>query len=53
VTAVFKDGTDIYFVRQQVSQRRCEAGGKLGEGAEVSMVPVLYAYFSKGERPAS
>ena len=43
VTAVFKDGTDIYFARQQVSQRLGEVSGSLGEGAEVSMGPVATA----------
>jgi len=43
VTAVFKDGTDLYFARQQVSQRLGEVSGSLGEGAEVSMGPVATA----------
>jgi len=43
VTVVFKDGTDLYFARQQVSQRLGEVSGKLGEGAEVSMGPVATA----------
>ena len=43
VTAVFKDGTDLYFARQQVSQRLGEVSGKLGEEAEVSMGPVATA----------
>ena len=43
VTAVFKDGTDIYFARQQVSQRLGEVSGSLGAGAEASMGPVATA----------
>ena len=43
VTAVFKDGTDLYFARQQVSQRLGEVSGSLGEGAEISMGPVATA----------
>ena len=43
VTAVFKDGTDLYFARQQVAQRLGEVSGSLGEGAEISMGPVATA----------
>jgi cobalt-zinc-cadmium resistance protein CzcA len=39
VTAVFKDGTDLYFARQQVTERLTEAREKLGEGIEIAMGP--------------
>jgi cobalt-zinc-cadmium resistance protein CzcA len=39
VTVVFKDGTDLYFARQQVSERLTEAREKLGEGIEIAMGP--------------
>jgi len=40
VTIVFKDGTDIYFARQLVSQRIQEARGKLPIGIEPMMGPI-------------
>ncbi|MBP6058241.1 MAG: CusA/CzcA family heavy metal efflux RND transporter [Nitrosomonas sp.] len=40
VTVVFKDGTDIYFARQQVSQRIQEAKGRLPIGIEPMMGPI-------------
>jgi cobalt-zinc-cadmium resistance protein CzcA len=40
VTAVFKDGTDIYFARQLISQRLQEAKGRLPEGMNPSMGPI-------------
>lgn len=40
VTVVFKDGTDIYFARQQVSQRIQEAQGRLPVGIEPMMGPI-------------
>ncbi|OGR97841.1 MAG: cytochrome-c peroxidase [Elusimicrobia bacterium GWF2_62_30] len=39
VTVVFKDGMDLYFARQQVSERLTEAREKLGEGIEIAMGP--------------
>jgi cobalt-zinc-cadmium resistance protein CzcA len=39
VTAVFEDGTDIYFARQQVSERLAEAREKLGGSVEIAMGP--------------
>ncbi|HOI43211.1 MAG TPA: efflux RND transporter permease subunit, partial [Elusimicrobiales bacterium] len=39
VTVVFKDGTDLYFARQQVSERLTEARERLGEGIEIAMGP--------------
>ncbi|HNI57404.1 MAG TPA: efflux RND transporter permease subunit, partial [Elusimicrobiota bacterium] len=39
VTVVFKDGTDLYFARQQVSERLTEAREKLGDGIEIAMGP--------------
>ncbi len=40
VTVVFKDGTDVYFARQQVSQRIQEARGRLPAGIEPMMGPI-------------
>lgn len=40
VTVVFKEGTDIYFARQLVSQRIQEAKGRLPVGIEPSMGPI-------------
>ncbi len=40
VTVIFNDGTDIYFARQQVSQRIQEARGKLPVGIEPIMGPI-------------
>jgi len=39
VTVVFKDGTDLYFARQQVSERLTEAREKLGGDIEITMGP--------------
>jgi cobalt-zinc-cadmium resistance protein CzcA len=40
VTAVFKDGTDIYFARQLLSQRLQESRGRLPDGVTPSMGPI-------------
>jgi cobalt-zinc-cadmium resistance protein CzcA len=40
VTVIFKDGTDIYFARQLVSQRIQETREKLPEGANPAMGPI-------------
>jgi cobalt-zinc-cadmium resistance protein CzcA len=41
VTVIFKDGTDIYFARQLISERLQEVRGSLPEGlAEPSMGPI-------------
>ncbi len=40
VTVVFKDGTDIYFARQQVSERLQSAKGQLPPGIEPEMGPL-------------
>ena len=39
VTAVFKDGTDLYFARQQVSERLIDAREKLGADIAIAMGP--------------
>ena len=40
VTAIFEEGTDIYFARQQVSERLVPIGADLPEGAEPGMGPI-------------
>lgn len=40
ITVVFKDGTDIYFARQMVSERLQEARGQLPAGVTPSMGPI-------------
>lgn len=40
VTVIFKEGTDIYFARQQVSQRIQQTKGELPPGIEPQMGPV-------------
>ncbi|WP_293008854.1 CusA/CzcA family heavy metal efflux RND transporter [Nitrosomonas sp.] len=40
VTVVFKDGTDVYFARQQVSQRIQEARSRLPVGVEPMLGPI-------------
>ena len=40
VTAVFEDGTDVYFARQQVAERLQTAKGQLPPGVEPSLGPV-------------
>lgn len=40
VTAVFRDGVDIYFARQQVNERLTEARESLPPGAEPIMGPI-------------
>lgn len=40
VTAVFKDGTDIYFARQLLSQRLQESKSRLPDGVTPSMGPI-------------
>ncbi len=40
VTAVFDDGTDVYFARQQVAERLQTAKGQLPPGVEPSLGPV-------------
>ena len=43
VTVVFKDGTDIYFARQQVSERLGEIRERFGAGVEVTLGPIATA----------
>ncbi|MRS98073.1 CusA/CzcA family heavy metal efflux RND transporter [Ralstonia pickettii] len=40
VTAIFKENTNLYFMRQQVSERLAQARPSLPEGAEPQMGPV-------------
>ncbi|MEW6776560.1 MAG: CusA/CzcA family heavy metal efflux RND transporter [Bdellovibrionota bacterium] len=40
VTVVFEDGTDIYFARQQVSERLQSAKGQIPPGLEPQMGPI-------------
>ena len=40
VTAVFEDGVDIYFARQQVGERLREASGSLPPGVETILGPI-------------
>lgn len=40
VTAVFAEKTDIYFARQQVTERLAEAKGNMPPGVEVKMGPI-------------
>jgi len=40
ITVVFKDGTDIYFARQQVGERILQARGQLPPGIEPAMGPI-------------
>jgi cobalt-zinc-cadmium resistance protein CzcA len=55
VTVVFKDGTDIFFARQQVSERLQQARSQLPGGLEPSMGPIatgmgeIFMYTVKAE----
>ncbi len=40
VTVVFKDGTDIYWARQQIAERIQQAKEQLPDGVEVEMGPI-------------
>jgi cobalt-zinc-cadmium resistance protein CzcA len=57
VTAVFEDGVDIYFARQQVGERLREATGSLPPGVETSLGPIatglgeVYMYTVEYEHP--
>jgi len=57
VEAVFHDGTDIYFARQQVLERLTEVRESLPPGAEPAMGPVttglgeIYVYIVEYEHP--
>ncbi|MGB0514532.1 MAG: efflux RND transporter permease subunit, partial [Wenzhouxiangellaceae bacterium] len=39
ITAVFEEGTDLYFARQQVAERLQQIGGQLPAGLEPEMGP--------------
>ncbi len=57
VTAIFRDDVDIYFARQQVSERLTEARESLPAGAEPVMGPIstglgeIYMYVVEYENP--
>ncbi len=57
VTAVFEDGLDVYFARNQVSERLNQARESLPAGAEPSMGPIatglgeVYMYTVEYEHP--
>lgn len=57
VTAVFKEETDVYFARQQVSERLSDVKGILPPGAEPKMGPIstglgeIYMYTVEYVRP--
>ncbi|MBL8859850.1 MAG: CusA/CzcA family heavy metal efflux RND transporter [Planctomycetes bacterium] len=57
VTAVFEDGVDIYFARQQVGERLREASGSLPPGVDTIMGPIatglgeVYMYTVEYEHP--
>jgi cobalt-zinc-cadmium resistance protein CzcA len=57
VTAVFEDGVDIYFARQQVGERLREASASLPPGVEASLGPIatglgeVYMYTVEYEHP--
>jgi cobalt-zinc-cadmium resistance protein CzcA len=57
VTAVFEDGTDIYFARQQVAERMAQAASQLPPGIEPSLGPVatglgeIFMYTVEAEDP--
>jgi cobalt-zinc-cadmium resistance protein CzcA len=57
ITAVFEDGVDIYFARQNVHERTSEAIGKVPPGVEITMGPVstamgeIYQYTLEGPAP--
>ncbi|MGB9894191.1 MAG: efflux RND transporter permease subunit, partial [Candidatus Saccharicenans sp.] len=57
ITAVFEDGLDIYFARQQVFERLTEAKEKMPEGVETTLGPIatamgeIYQYTLEGQEP--
>src|SRR3546814_19134512 len=40
ITAVFEDGTDVYFARQQVAERLKEVSAQLPAGVQPTLGPV-------------
>jgi len=58
ITAVFEDGVDIYFARQNVHERMSEAKEVVPAGVEITMGPVstamgeIYQYTLEGPLPA-
>ena len=59
ITAVFEDGTDIYFARQNVHERMSETLAAMPPGVEITMGPVstamgeIYQYTLEGPGPAA
>ena len=57
VTAIFEDDVDIYFARQQVSERLGQAGASLPPGTDPAMGPIatglgeIYMYTVEYEHP--
>ena len=58
ITVVFEDGVDIYFARQQVTERLIEARENVPPGIEIAMGPIstamgeIYQYTLEGTLPA-
>ncbi|MHB8055064.1 MAG: efflux RND transporter permease subunit, partial [Candidatus Aminicenantales bacterium] len=57
ITVVFEDGVDIYFARQQVTERLIEAREQVPRGIEITMGPIstamgeIYQYTLEGSLP--
>lgn len=48
---VFEDGTDIYFARQQVSERLQQASSQLPAGVKPTLGPVATGLVKSSARP--
>ena len=59
VTAVFEDGVDIYYARQQVLERITQARGALPDGVDTQMTPIstglgeIYMWSVDYKRPSA